>query len=308
MIHVYHEDALDLARTIQRVEPDRRVVAVTTRDELAARIGELEIVFAPMPPREGWGGAHQLQLIQLLGAGVDQLLPSTDLPARVEVAGVRGVFAPDVAEHALAMMLVHARRIPELLELQRTHRFVGEPRPTLAGQTVAILGLGEVGRHLARTAGALGMTVRGLSRTGHPCEGIDVTADPLEAVRGARYVVVTLPLTPATRHLVDRRLLAALDPEAFVVNVGRGGVVDEAALVTALREGRLAGAALDVFETEPLASESALWDVPGLVITPHVAGFGEHYVDRCIGVLLDNARRLDDGTPRRCLVDRAAGY
>lgn len=308
MIHVYHEHAVDLAESIQRVDPERPVVAVTTRDELAARIGELEIVFAPMPPREGWGAAHRLRLIQLLGAGVDQLLPSPDLPARVEVAGVRGLFAADVAEHALAMMLVHARRIPELLALQRSRTFEGQPRPTLAGQTLAILGLGEVGRHLARVAVALGMTVRGHARTARPCEGVHVTSDPIAAVRGARYVVVALPLTAATRHLVDRRLLAALDPEAFVINVARGEIVDEPALVEALRTGRLAGAALDVFATEPLPSESPLWDVPGLVITPHVAGLGEHYVDRCIEVLLDNARRLDAGTPRRCLVDREAGY
>lgn len=308
MIHVYHERAADLAAQIVRVAPERRVVAVTTRDELTARIAELEILFAPMPPRDGWGAAGRLRLVQLLGAGVDQLLPSPDLPAHVEVAGVRGLFAADVAEHALAMMLAHARRLPELLALQRARAFDAAPRPTLAGQRLAILGLGEVGRHLARIALALGMTVRGLCRRGRPCAGVEVVTDPTAAIDGAHYVVVALPLTAATRHLVGPALVQAMAPGAYLVNVGRGGVVDEAAVVAALGAGRIAGAALDVFAEEPLPPGSPLWDVPNLTITPHVAGLGERYVERCIEVLVDNAQRLATDTPRRCLVDRDLGY
>jgi phosphoglycerate dehydrogenase-like enzyme len=308
VIHVYHERAVDLAGRVRRVAPERQVVPLATAGELAACIDALEIVFAPVPPREGWAGARRLRLIQLLGVGVDQLLPSPDLPEEVEVAGVRGVFAADVAEHALAMMLVHARRIPELLALQRERTYDAHARPSLAGRRLTVLGMGEVGRHLVRIARALGMDVRGVARTARTIDGIDVIADPAAGVVDAHYVVLALPLTPATRHLVDAALLARLSPNAFLINVARGGVVDERALLDALLARRLAGAALDVFEEEPLPRESPLWTAPGVIVTPHVAGLGERYVDRCIDVLVDNARRLDRGEPRRCLVDRAAGY
>ena len=301
IIHVYADSAEQLSVRVRRADPTSDVIALVSRDALAAALPEIEVLFAPMPPRDGWARAERLRLIQLLGAGVDQLLPSPDLPAHVAVAGVRGVFAPEVAEHAIAMMLAHAKRLRAIYDDQRAHRFDESPRERLAGERLAIIGHGEVGRRIERIARALEMDVRAIARR-------DRVADLGAALADARYIAIALPLTPATDRLFDAALLARLRTDAYLVNVARGEIVDEAALVAALRAGRLAGAALDVFVHEPLVADSPRWDAPNVTITPHVAGLGEHYIDRCIAVLLDNARALESGGALRCVVDRDAGY
>lgn len=311
MIHVYHEFAAPLVEQIKRVAPQRPVIAVTTANALAQILPEIEVLFAPTPPREGWARAERLRLIQLLGVGADTLLPSPDLPARVEIAGIRGVFAADVAEHALALMLAHTRRLAQLAEAQRARRWDPQPRPTLAGERITIVGHGAVGRHLARISRALAMQVQVVSRSGaagdHEIKVVPATA-LADAVADAMYIVIAVPLTPATRGLVDRAVIARLRPDAFVVNVARGGVVDEDALAAALTGGRLGGAALDVFDIEPLPADSPLWATPRLTITPHVAGLGEHYVQRCVEALLANVTALEEAAPRRGIVNRDVGY
>jgi len=311
VIHVYHESADYLATLVERAAPDRRVVRLTSRAALAAALPEIEVLFAPTPPRDGWAHATRLRLVQLLGVGADTILPSPDLPAAVEIAGIRGAFAADVAEHALALVLAHARRLGELAELQRTRTFSATPRRTLAGQRLAIIGYGAVGQRLARAARALDMNVRAVSRSGTSRgDGVEVAPASAiaEVVASAHYIVLAVPLTPATRGLVDATLLARLRYDAYVINVARGGIVDEAALAAALTAGTLAGAALDVFAEEPLPGASPLWQVRNLVITPHVAGLGEHYIERCVGALLDHVTALEADRPRGGRVDRDVGY
>jgi phosphoglycerate dehydrogenase-like enzyme len=314
VIHVYHESADYLARLIARAAPAQEVVTLTSRDALAAALPHIEVLFAPVPPRDGWASARALRLVQILGVGVDTLLPSPDLPADVEVSVMRGTFAPEVAEHALALMLSHVRQLPELAELQRLHRFAASPRPTLAGQHLVIVGYGAVGQRLARAARALDMRVTAVSRSGRaPVGGADgvtvVSTDRLSGVLAdAGYVVIAVPLTPATRGLFDAAMLGRLPRHAYVICVARGGIVDEDALAGAIGAGRLAGAALDVFAEEPLHATSPLWDVPKLAITPHVAGLGERYLERCVEALLANVTALAAGQPRTGLVDRHVGY
>lgn len=313
VIHVYHESADYLVDLVRRRAPQRGVIGVSTPDALAEIVGEIEVLFAPTPPREGWANAARLRLIQLLGVGADTLLPSPDLPAHIEVAGVRGVFAPDVAEHVLALMLAHVRRLPLLAEQQRVHQWEPAPRPTLAGQRLTIVGYGAVGQHLARVARALGMQVRAVSRTGSQSNrdaDIEVAAvsSLVDAVADAAFIVIAAPLTPQTRGLFDDSLLDSLRADAFLVNVARGGIVDECALARALSAGRLAGAAFDVFESEPLPADSPLWTVPRLVITPHIAGLGDRYIERCVDALLANVAALEAGRPRQGVVDRDVGY
>lgn len=311
MIHVYHESADALARLVERAVPERRIVRLTSPAGLAAALAEIEILFAPTPPREGWANAQRLRLVQLLGVGADTLLPSPDLPPTVEIAGMRGAFAADVAEHALALMLAHARRLGELAELQRTRTFLSTPRRTLAGQRLAIIGYGAVGQRLARAARALDMEVRAVSRSG-TSRGDGVAVAPASAladvVADAQYIVIAVPLTGATRGLVNAALLARLRSDAYLINVARGGIVDETALAAALTAETLAGAALDVFAEEPLPEQSPLWLVKHLVITPHVAGLGDRYIERCVEALVANVTALEAGRPRSGLVDRDVGY
>ena len=307
-VHVSHSRARHIAALIAEVEPARPVIAWERPEELRAGLGEVRVLFAPMPPREGWAGACALELLQLAGAGVDHLLPSPDLPARVAVAGIRGVFADEAAEHAVLMMLALCRRLPELLERQRERDWAQRPVAKLAGRTALVLGLGEIGRRVASRASALGMRVLGVSRTGAPVPDVERVGELDALLPEADHVVVTVPLTAATRHLLDARALARLPRGAFVVHLSRGGVIDEAALFTALESGALGGAALDVFEHEPLAPSSPLWSAPNTIVTPHLAGYGERYLEAAVRALLENVRRLEAGEPLLGLVDRDAGY
>lgn len=282
------------------------VVALEDREALDAALPEVRVLFAPMPPRSGWARARSLEWVQLAGAGVDHFLPSPDLPERVVVTNARGVFADEAADHAMMMVLALTRRLPRLVEQQRAHRWEMHPMPKLAGRTLLVLGLGEIGRRVAARAAAFGMRVRGVRRSGAPVDGVEVSAEVTPAlVAESDAVVIALPRTAETDHILP---VDALAPHAVVVDVSRGGRVDAAALAARLRAGTLGGAALDVFEEEPLPSDSPLWDTPDLIVTPHVAGYGERYLARATAFFRANLERFAAGRPLRGLVDREARY
>jgi phosphoglycerate dehydrogenase-like enzyme len=206
----------------------------------------------------------------------------------------------------IATMLALVRRLPESLDDQRARRWHPGARPRVAGKTLAILGHGEIGKRIARAATALDMRVIAISRRGGDgALAVDRLAD---ALADAHVLVVAAPLTPATIGLIDAEMLARLPAGSYLVDVARGGIVVEGAILDALRAGHLAGAALDVFATEPLPPDHPLWSTPNAIVTPHIAGWGERYLERCVDVLAANVDRLDAGAPRIHLVDRAAGY
>lgn len=307
-IHVYDAHAEHIRTLIEAADPSRRVVVCT---DLARELPGIRVLFAPMPPREGWAGARSLELIQMAGAGVSHFLPSPDLPAHVRIAGMRGVFADEAAEHAILMLLALRRRLVRLFDQQRARTWAQRSVAKMAGRTVAILGLGAIGSGIARRAAALDLRVLGVCRAPRPIEHVErvVALDRMhEVIEGADALVVTLPLTAQTRGIVDARALARLAPGAHVVHLGRGGVVDESALLAALERGTLGGAAIDVFEDEPLDPSSPFWTLPNTIVTPHVAGCGERYLEHAVEVLVDNARRIDRGEPLMRLIDRDAGY
>jgi phosphoglycerate dehydrogenase-like enzyme len=193
--------------------------------------------------------------------------------------------------------------------LQRQHEKSWQMFPVgkLEGRTLGIVGLGEIGRRVARIARAIGMRVLGTSRGLRPVEGVDVR--PLDPVlRASDHLVVCTPLTPETRGLIGATELGALPDRAFVINVGRGGVVDEPSLLAALNEGRVGGAAIDVFVDEPLPRDSAWWTAPNTIVTPHIAGLGRRYLERAVEVVVENIERLETGVPPSCQIDRSVGY
>ena len=294
-----------------RAEPDRELVVFTQEEELAAGIAEVEVLFVRRPPHGYWSRARRLRLIQTIGAGVDSVLPTPDLPERVLIANARGVAAPHMSEFAIALLLALAKRVPRAIEQQREHRWrLFLPR-RLEGATLGILGLGAIGEAVAQKARGLGMRVLGTRRSGEPSPHADRVYPPSgtdEVLAASDAVVVLLPLTPETRGLLDGARLARMKPGALLVDLARGGIVDEAALASALKEERLGGAALDVFEVEPLPSESPLWDVPNLLITPHMAGIVDDYLDRVLAIFTENIGRLERGEPLRNAVDRTRGY
>ena len=207
-----------------------------------------------------------------------------------------------MSEFTLALILAVAKQIPRATTQQREHAWKPFGPHRLSGRTLGVLGLGAIGHAVARRAAALGMRVIGTKRHPEPLAGVDEVLPASETRRvleESDVVVVVLPRTPETAGLLDADAIAAMKPGAQLVNIARGGIVDEAALAKALREGALSGAAFDVFEEEPLPPSSPLWDTPNLLITPHVAGFSREYMARLAGIFFENIRRLERGEPLR---------
>ncbi len=314
-IHIFHgisrELSEALARPLRARLPDREVLVWTHEDELRAGIGEIEALLAFRPPRGIWAGAARLRLFQMMGAGVDALLPAPDLPAAVRIANARGIHGPHMSEFALAMVLALAKRVPRALEQSRDRLWKPYGVDTIAGRTLAILGLGSIGAAVAELASRLGMHVVGTQREPKPIPHVAEIVRPEsteQVLREADFVVVLLPLTPETRGALGARELAWLKPTAYLINLARGGIVDEDALADALRSGRLAGAALDVFAEEPLPASSPLWSAPNTILTPHVAGLGPGYMERLTEIFAENLDRIENDLPLRNEVDRARGY
>jgi len=242
--------------------------------------------------------------VHVVSAGYGGML-SHPLPDHLAITNGGGAAAPAVAEHALALILACNRQLALAAAAQAAHRWDNAPiRPglrTLEGSTVTIVGMGHVGLALAQRLQPFGVTLIGVTRSGAALAGLDRTfaISEIEAALSiADVVVLALPGAPDTRHLMDAARLGAMKPGALLVNVGRGTVVDSAALTDALVRGQLAGAALDVTDPEPLPSHHPLWRAPNIVITPHIAGGGSHLTGKRIAdVIVANVERFQRGAP-----------
>ncbi len=222
-----------------------------------------------------------------------------------------GTHGRAVAEHVLALLLAHYKRLPELLDDQRARRWRPRVAAELYGRRAGVIGLGDLGRTTATLLSAFGVRVTGYRRTGEAVPEVDAVFGPgrlAEFLSGLDILVLAAPLTPSTRSLIGARQLALLNPGAVLVNVGRGPVVDEAALLAALRSGQLSGAALDVFDTEPLPRSSQLWTQPGVLVSPHSADVTAPTDTRSLDLIVDNVGRFRSGAALRNVVDPARGY
>jgi D-2-hydroxyacid dehydrogenase (NADP+) len=282
--------------------------------DLAPILAEVEVIVASRLPGDIAQRAPRLRWVQALGAGVDHLLPAEALRrADFLVTNVSGVHAIPMAEMVLSLMLNFAKAWPAFLEEKRRHVWQRRLLSELDGKTLGLLGLGRIGGEVARVGKAMGMRVLGLRRSpaGAPPAYVDEmlgTADLPRLLAASDYVVCCLPFTPETRQLIGERELRAMRPSAVFINVGRGAVVDEAALVRALREGWIAGAGLDVFAEEPLPESSPLWDMDNVLITPHLGGDTDRYMERCTNLVCENLRRYAEGRPLLNVVDTRRGY
>ncbi len=240
-----------------------------------------------------------LRWIQATAAGAGETVRQAGLTqnalARVTITSASGVHAGPLAEFAMFGLLAFARELPRLLADTRARRWEHYPVGELAGRTLLVVGLGAIGREVARLGAAFGMRVLAVNRTGkaevagvaevHPSSSL------VDLMPQAQAVVVTLPLTEETRGVLDAVAIGRMPAGAILVNVGRGGVIDERALIQALRDGRLAGAALDVFATEPLPLDSPLWRLPNVLISPHTAALSLRENDRIADLFSENLRR-----------------
>ncbi len=277
--------------------------AVPDPETLMKRVGETDVlVISGLWQNQLLEQTKRLRFIQSIGAGTDQF-PRAELASRgIRLASARGVNARAVAEHAIALMLALNRRLPEARDNQRKRIWRGmigdlaRREDELGGKTLLVIGLGDIGGRLAQLAKAFDMRVVGLRR--HPAFGCGA-ADAVHAMDeldlllpDADFVALTCPLTAETENLIDAEALSRMKPTAHLVNVARGRVVDEAALIEALATRRIAGAGIDVTAEEPLAPSSPLWAMEHVLITPHTAGETRGYEDNVIEILLDNLGRL----------------
>jgi phosphoglycerate dehydrogenase-like enzyme len=263
-------------------------------------------------------GLPGLRWVHATSAGAGEQVRRAGLPAealeRVAITTSSGVHAVPLAEFAIFGLLAVAKDLPRLIEDQRARAWpeIRQPFRELSGQTLFLVGLGEIGREVARLGKALGMRTVGFRRTeGPPPEWVDEVHGPqrlAELAGRADAMVVSLPLTDQTAGLVDRATIERLPPGCIFVNIGRGAVVDEPALVDALRDRRIAGAVLDVFATEPLPADSSLWTLPNVLVTPHAAALSARENERITELFVDNLRRYLDGRPLRNLVEPGVFY
>ena len=277
--------------------------AVRDPETLEARVGEADVLVISGLWHNGLvDRAEKLRFIQAIGAGTDQF-PREELAKRgIRLASARGVNYRAVAEHAMALILALSRRLPEARDNQAKHVWrgmIGDPaqrEDELGGKTLLVVGLGQIGGRLAQLAKAFDMRVLGLRR--NPAAGRGA-ADAVYAMSELKpllpesdFVALTCPLAKETERLVNAEAFDRMKRSAYLVNVARGGVVDEAALVEALASGRIAGAGIDVTTDEPLAASSPLWGMAQVLITPHTAGETSRYEDNVIAILRDNLERL----------------
>ena len=303
---VIHDRPEQLEDLLEARFPDQRFVYATTPEAIAPALAEHdpEAVFSI-----GWSGfpgrTHRPALehpsvrwVQVGGSGYEHLLPWD--PARVQVTNAVGVLAPFLAETVTGAMLALNGRFPAYAEQQRRAEWKPLGFRALAGQTLVVVGLGAIGECVARNARALGMHVIGVRRSSTPSAQVDELLPPerlREALGRADFVSVHLRVTDETRGLFDADLLGAIRPGAMFVNTARGAVVDEPALIEALRSGHLGGAYLDVFATEPLPGDSPLWSLPGVILTPHASDSVHDFAKRFAVLFADNLERFLAGRP-----------
>jgi phosphoglycerate dehydrogenase-like enzyme len=276
--------------------PSVRFIGIRTVDEMAARIGELgaaEVLITKgrsMRP-DIIDQLPELRWVQSLLAGVDRFASVLRFRPGIILTSTRGMHATQMAEMALTQMLVLARDVPRSVRNADQHLWERWSPHVLRDKCVGVVGLGASGQEVGRLCEAVGMRAIGVSRTPGQRASFDEVygyESLAEAASIVDFLVLTLPYLPDTEGIVGEAVLSAMKPSSFLINIARGGVVDEDALVRALQRHGIAGAALDVFRTEPLPPGSALWDLPNVFLTSHMAGMSEHYVEQALRIVQPN--------------------
>jgi phosphoglycerate dehydrogenase-like enzyme len=280
---------------LRRAFPDLAVHAARTAADIGIDPAEADVLiaFGIAITDDLMRRATKLAWIQSLATGVDHFLNSPLLRKQTLLTSARGIHGPAMRETVAFLMLNQSHRVGRLARNQTDHVWQRNPWTLLAGKTAAIAGVGLASSAIAELLRAFGMRVVGISGTPRAADGFDqvVGLDALlETAAAADYLISVLPGSAANRHRVDASVFAAMKPSAHFISVGRGETVDEAALVAALMEGRIAGAGLDVFEREPLAADSPLWDMPNVVVCPHIGGYFTEYEAYVLPLILDNMR------------------
>jgi len=308
------------ADNLQKEFPQLDVRRITNCGGIDAVLADTQIMFTQSISAEQFVAARQLRWIHSPAAAVHQFMFPELVASDVILTNAREVHGVGVAEHVMALIFAIAKRIPDSVRFQERHVWGQEilwnahASPLdVAGATIGVVGFGSIGSNLAKRAKAMGMkviVVRERPGSVRP-EFVDeeLPSSKLnEMLARSDYVVLSPPLTPETRGMIGREQLAGMKSTAYLINVGRGPLIDEAALIEALRDRKIAGAALDVFDQEPLPADSPLWDLENLLITPHTAGMAGNLWQRHYTLFSENLRRFLKGEPLLGLVDKQRGY
>lgn len=310
-IHIYTPFGDGVRSFFEAALPSREIIIISDEDEFRAALPDMTYLLAFQPPQGLWPTATKLKLLQGFGAGIDHLLPFDGLAESVTVANGAGLSVDAMSEFTLGMVIMMRKQMHQAYMLQKADDWARYVPLTLSGATLGILGLGRIGFGLAEKASALGMRVIGTQRSPRETAGVEAVfgSDETEKVMAQSDVIACfLPLTDETKGFIDRDLIFAMKPGSTFVNVGRGGVVDEAAIAEALTSGHLSGAAFDVFEEEPLPAEHPLRKAPNLIITPHVAGTFPDFLPKLAELYAENIRLLESGAPAATAIRRELGY
>lgn len=305
------EERRDLRRKGRLDELDRYPAPVAP--ELIEHLKEAEVVYGLDYPNGMPALAPRLRWVQMIGAGIDHLRGTGLLESDVVITAMGGFTSRNIAEYCLNLMLGHVKRTKAYILAQPRKRWDRLFVESLAGRTAGIVGYGRIGSETARLCKAFGMRVLATRRTpsAEPPPHVDAMFPSTQLARmlpECDFVVLAVALTPETRRLIGAGELRLMKRTAYLINVARGEVVDEQALVEALREGWIAGAGLDVFEQEPLPPESPLWDMPNVIVTPHSSAAIANYAEHAARYFAENLRRFIEGQPLMNVVDKTRGY
>ncbi len=295
--------------------PDHEFVAAASVPKQLSEVVDAEIFYG-WPTREVFLAARKLRWIQCAGTGVDAVLTTPEVASsNVILTNMKGPHTAPMADHVFGMIITLAHRLREMWEAQKRREWDiphwHETLTELEGRTMGLVGLGGIGLAVARRAKGFGMAVRGVDPGAVNSVYVDFAWPPerlgdLAAI--SDWLVVTTPYTPDSRHIVNGEIFGRMRPSSHLVVISRGGIVEEASLLDALRSGRIAGAALDVFETEPLPPESEFWDLPNVLITPHVSAETAETFDGRRQIFRENLGRYFAGETLMHQVDKTAGY
>ncbi len=282
--------------------------------QLDAMLKDADILFGFSPPRDTLKRAPKVKWFQATSAGVDRLARHEIWNSDILITGVSGIHAVPISEFVMELMLMFAKGAINSFENKRNHTWGRYMAYELAGRTVGIVGLGHIGREIARLAKAFNMRVLATRRsakrvgTARNVDQLMPQSDLKKMMAESDYVVVSVPLTHETEKLIGAAEIRAMKSTAYLINIARGGIIDEEALIEALTEKRIAGAGLDVTAKEPLPPESPLWDLDNVILSPHVSGGMEDYMLRATKLFCENLRRRHEGRPLMNVVKRSRGY
>jgi D-2-hydroxyacid dehydrogenase (NADP+) len=284
--------------------PEVSIHAAKKEEEIGDFIEKMQILLTFRISDDLIQKASRLQWIQSMATGVDYFVNLPSLKKEVLVTSTRGIHAPQMSEMAFLLMLALNRNFPQIVRNQDQKVWERWPTNLLNRKKVGILGIGVIGEEIARKSKAFGMTVHGIDIVKRRVDAVDYFYEPkdlLKVLQEVDYFIIVAPLTPQTQGIIRARELSSMKPTAFLINIGRGEVVDEEALIQALNSGKIAGAALDVFCQEPLPKGHPFWEMKNVIVTPHVGGASDIYVEQVLSIFEENLRRFLGGERRHLI-------